>query len=291
VDKPAGITSAKVVSLARKRLGIKRIGHAGTLDPLATGLLVLLVGNATRLASYAEGGAKEYVIEILLGRRTSTDDTEGETLSESPVLCTGEEVVRALAGFQGTLRQIPPQVSAIKVDGERAYDRARRGETTELQAREVVVFSLEVLEVALPRVSARVACSKGTYMRSIARDLGELLGCGACISAIRRTKSTPFTVEEACTPENISDQGLLAWDRLLPRAQICRVNDATAAQLRNGNSSVLLARPCGEAVEGLRVPSAPGEELAIYHGKSDSRALGLLVYGEGRWTIGLNIAR
>jgi tRNA U55 pseudouridine synthase TruB len=129
-------------------------------------------------------------------------------------------------------------------------------------------------------------------MRSIARDLGELLGCGACISAIRRTKSTPFTVEEASTPENLSDQGVLPWDRLLPRAQICRVNDATAAQLRNGNSSVLLAPlgHSGEAVEGLRVPSAPGEELAIYHSKSDSRALGLLVYGEGRWTIGLNIA-
>jgi tRNA pseudouridine55 synthase len=290
VDKPAGITSSKVVSIARKRLGLKRIGHAGTLDPLATGLLVLLVGNATRLASYAEGGTKEYEIEILLGRRTSSDDTEGEILSESPVLSTPEEVTAALAAFQGELTQIPPQVSAIKVDGERAYDRARRGETTELAARVVTVFSLTVLDVSLPRVRARIECSKGTYMRSIARDLGEQLGCGACISAIRRTRSAPFTVAEASIPDQISAEALLGWDRLLPRAQRCMVDGPTALQLRNGNTSVLTGFVGAGSVGGLRVPSAVGEELAIYYREESSQALGLLVFEDGRWTIGINIA-
>ena len=296
IDKPVGISSASVVSRARKQLGIKRIGHAGTLDPLATGLLVLLVGNATRLASYAESGFKEYEIEILLGGTTTTDDTEGETLTTAPVNCSAEQVMQELALFQGTLHQIPPQVSAIKVNGERAYDRARRGESTELAAREVTIHSIALVEISLPRIRARIQCTKGTYMRSIARDLGEKLGCGGCISSIRRTMSAPFSVGEAVTLENLNTESLVSWTRLFPKAQECLVEEREAQQLLNGNTSILSSGVGPMASGRLRSPEEAGSGLAIYRRGAAAAApslsevpLGLLVFRDGRWTIGVNV--
>ncbi|MFD2093648.1 tRNA pseudouridine(55) synthase TruB [Blastococcus deserti] len=208
VDKPGGMTSHDVVARARRVLSVRKVGHAGTLDPMATGLLVLGVGAATRLLGYVGGHDKTYDATIRLGRTTVTDDREGEVLTATPAGHLDDTVIRAaLAAQTGPLQQVPSSVSAVKVAGRRSYDRVRAGEEVELAPRSVVVHRLEVHRVVraepdLVDVDVTVSCTAGTYVRAIARDAGAALGVGGHLTALRRTASGPFSVEQAAPVED-----------------------------------------------------------------------------------------
>ena len=197
VDKPAGPTSHDVVAQVRRGAREKRVGHTGTLDPLATGLLVLCLGAATRLSEYLLGEDKHYQARVRFGQATTTYDAGGEVTAVSDQLPDRAAVEAALAAFRGALQQRPPAFSAIKRDGQRAYDLARRGETVELAARPVTIHTLEITAWAPPEADLDVACSAGTYIRSLAHDLGQALGCGAHLAGLRRTAVGPFRVEAA----------------------------------------------------------------------------------------------
>jgi len=203
-DKPRGITSHDVVARARRLLGIRKVGHAGTLDPMATGLLLLGVGSATRLLSYLVGLDKEYTATITLGATTDTDDAEGETVATSDASgVTDAEIADGIHALTGPIQQVPSSFSAIKVDGRRAYELARAGEAVELAARPVTIHAFELLgmrrEGATVDLDVRVECSSGTYIRSLARDLGAALGVGGHLTVLRRTRVGPFAVADAVT--------------------------------------------------------------------------------------------
>ncbi|MBB3678370.1 tRNA pseudouridine(55) synthase TruB [Modestobacter versicolor] len=203
VDKPGGMTSHDVVARARRVLSVRKVGHAGTLDPMATGLLVLGVGAATRLLGYLSGSDKTYDATIRLGQSTVTDDREGEvTTTTSAAGLTDDAVRAALATQVGPLQQVPSSVSAVKVDGRRSYDRVRAGEEFELAARSVTVHRIDVHRIGRPTpdlvdVDVTVSCSTGTYVRAIARDVGAALGVGGHLTALRRTSSGPFDTGQA----------------------------------------------------------------------------------------------
>lgn len=198
IDKPTGMTSHDVVDRVRRVTRMKRIGHAGTLDPIATGLLIVLVGKATKLSQYLMSLDKEYEGTVTLGVTTNTQDIEGEVVSTRPVPPLSEaEVNAALQGFVGDQYQMPPMFSAKKKDGVPLYKLARKGQDVEREPRFIRVSSFELLRFALPELDVRVRCSKGTYVRTLAHDLGEKLGCGAHLSALRRTATDRFTVAQA----------------------------------------------------------------------------------------------
>ncbi|MCC7370072.1 MAG: tRNA pseudouridine(55) synthase TruB [Chloroflexi bacterium] len=205
VRKPKGFTSHDVVAVVRRTLGTRRVGHAGTLDPMAEGVLPLCVGRYTRLVELIADTEKGYHAEIELGARTSTDDAEGDVLERRPLPdLTAEQLDAALAPFRGRISQTPPAFSAIKVAGQRAYDLARRGDAPELAAREVTVHRLELLGWQTPRLTVRVACSKGTYIRALARDLGASLGCGAHLTQLVRLWVGDFRLETAVSLDEIA---------------------------------------------------------------------------------------
>jgi tRNA pseudouridine55 synthase len=212
IDKQPDMTSHDVVAVARKRLGTKKIGHCGTLDPMATGLLILVVGRATKIQDLLMAEEKEYEGTLRLGATTSTQDAEGEVLVTKPVPeFTNEQIEAAFAHYRGDFHQLPPMVSAIKIDGVPLYKLARKGQEVERQPRLVTVFHHQVKRVALPDVDFRVVCSKGFYVRTYCHDIGERLGCGGHMAGLRRTRSGKFSV-----------QGNLTFDELksLPREDI-----------------------------------------------------------------------
>lgn len=213
IDKPQGLTSHDVVSRTRKAAGTRKVGHAGTLDPMATGLLVLGLNSSTRLLTYLVGLDKEYFATIRLGQSTTTDDAEGETVTSHTVAEVTETMILAgVLALTGEISQIPSSVSAIKVDGKRAYALVRAGETVELKAREVTTSAFDVLETraitegddSFIDIDVRVECSSGTYIRALARDLGSGLGVGGHLTALRRTKVGPFSVADASTLERLA---------------------------------------------------------------------------------------
>jgi len=204
VDKPAGMTSHDVVARVRRTMGTRKVGHAGTLDPMATGVLVLGVERATRLLGHLMLTEKTYAATVRLGAATTTDDAEGEVISTAPAAHLSEADVRAaLTAFRGEIEQVPSTVSAIKVDGKRAYARARAGEEVELAPRRVTISAIEAdnfrVDGDFLDLEIRIACSSGTYIRAIARDLGSVLGVGGHLTALRRHSVGPFTVEDANT--------------------------------------------------------------------------------------------
>jgi tRNA pseudouridine55 synthase len=215
VDKPGGMTSHDVVSRIRRLARTRRVGHGGTLDPMATGVLVIGVGRATRLLTYVIGAGKGYTAIIRLGQSTLTDDAEGEVLATTPAGDLAEERIRAgLAALTGEIDQVPSAVSAVKIDGRRAYRRVRDGETVDIPARRVTVSRLEPVDIrrdpsAAPDVVdvvVQVSCSSGTYVRAIARDLGAALGVGGHLTALRRTAVGGFTLAEAVTLEELAER-------------------------------------------------------------------------------------
>jgi tRNA pseudouridine55 synthase len=213
IDKPTSWTSNEVVAKVRKAVGTKKVGHAGTLDPLATGLLVLGIESGTKLLTFLVGADKTYEATIRLGQQTISDDSESEVIAnasaEEIAKLSDEDIAREIAKLTGVLMQTPSSVSAIKVAGKRAYDLVRAGEEVELKAREVKIYGFEMLSVARVSgfldVEVKVKCSSGTYIRALARDLGNLLGVGGHITALRRTKVGHFDVTEANSIEELSE--------------------------------------------------------------------------------------
>ena len=211
VDKAGGMTSHDVVAVWRKALGTRKVGHAGTLDPMATGVLVLGFGNGTRLLQYITDGDKSYVATIVLGASTVTDDKEGELIATTHAADVAEgEIARVLKTMIGTIAQRPSSVSAVKVDGERAYDRVRAGEKFELESRQITISQLDILAIrhldATTEVDIEVTCSAGTFIRAIARDLGEALEVGGHLSALRRTRVAGFSEKDAVSFQDLKDQ-------------------------------------------------------------------------------------
>ena len=205
VDKPTDHTSHDVVARLRGKLRMKRVGHAGTLDPMATGLLIILVGKATRVSQYLMSLDKEYEGTIELGKVTDTQDAEGEVLETIPVPAFSEaDILTAVKSFLGDQYQTPPMYSAVKIDGVPLYKSARKGEEVEREPRFIRVMSWEITRFALPRLDFRLRCTKGTYVRTLAHDLGRKLGCGAHLAALRRTASDKFHVSQALTLDQIN---------------------------------------------------------------------------------------
>ena len=197
VDKPVGLTSHDVVQIIRKGTNIRRAGHTGTLDPRASGVLVILIGPAVRLSEYVSASDKRYQAIIKLGTTTDTYDADGHITSSAPVNITEVQFENTLKQFIGEIEQVPPPYSAVKVKGRKAYEMAREGEEVDLQPRKIQVYNLELLEWAPPEAVIDVYCSSGTYVRSLAHDLGKELGCGAYLVGLRRTKSGRFTLRDA----------------------------------------------------------------------------------------------
>ncbi|MBP9500540.1 MAG: tRNA pseudouridine(55) synthase TruB [Candidatus Promineofilum sp.] len=272
IDKPVGPTSHDVVGRVRRLSGVRRVGHAGTLDPLASGVLLVGLGRATRFIEYLVGLPKVYETTIRLGVATTTYDAEGEIVSERPVALTLDEIAAALDAFRGPIRQRVPAFSAVKRDGQPLYKQARRGETPDLPERDVTIYELEMLAWESPDLTLRVAASSGTYIRSLAHDLGQALGPGGHITALRRTAVGEFTVAEAVTldaltPDNVA--GFLRPPELavahLPRATF---NDEEEARLGNGRR---VAAP-GDVASGEAAAFGPG-----------GRFLGIVAVEEGEW--------
>ena len=221
VDKPVGMTSHQVVQVIRNGTRIKRAGHTGTLDPRASGVLVVLIGPAVRLSEYISAEDKRYQATIKLGESTDTYDGDGTVTGNAEVSVTKEQFEEALSHFVGEIEQVPPPYSAIKVQGRHAYDMARNGEEVELEPRLINVYSLEVIEWNLPEVVVDVHCSSGTYVRSLAHDLGNMLGCGANLTGLRRTKSGRFTLRDAVSLRKLTETfDSNAWYQyLIPAAE------------------------------------------------------------------------
>ena len=273
VDKPAGLTSHDVVARVRRLAGTRKVGHAGTLDPMATGVLVVGVERATRLLGHLTLTEKAYAATVRLGASTSTDDAEGETLAEASTAHLDEATVRAAAAhFVGDLQQRPSAVSAIKVDGRRAHARVRAGEDVELPARAVTVHELRVDDVRRGErhldLDATVRCSSGTYIRAIARDLGVALGVGGHLTALRRTAVGPFGLEEARTLEELAD-GYAVLDLATVARRCFPALDLDADQARDVGFGRRLAVHL--PVDGpVAVFDPMGEFLALYARRAGS---------------------
>ena len=250
IDKPSGWTSMDVCAKLRGILHTTKVGHAGTLDPMATGVLPVFVGQATRAVSFAESGQKEYVAGLKLGLVTNTQDTSGETLGTHPASVTRTELEAVLPRFTGEIEQIPPMYSAIKIGGKKLYELARRGEEVERKPRPVTIYELEVVEQTAPDAfTLRIRCSKGTYVRTLCHDIGRALGCGGCMSALRRTMAAGFTLADAVTLERVQLEG---ESLLQPVDSLFRAHRAEAL-CRNGNP--------------LAPPDAPADGLYRVYGR------------------------
>jgi tRNA pseudouridine55 synthase len=267
LDKPAGLTSHACVGRVRRAYGLKRVGHGGTLDPAVTGVLPIALGAATRLLPYLSGD-KAYRGIVQLGLTTSTDDLEGEVLSRGPVPALGEAALEAaLAPFRGSIEQVPPQVSAVHVDGQRAYARVRRGERLELAARPVTLHSLELLgwDPGTGQLELALRCSAGTYVRALARDLGAALGCGGALARLRRTEALGFSLEQAMPLEALEAGAPPALlDPLLPLAGLAqhRLTPAEQNGWRCGRAPALAAHLAGLAADTPVVVLDPDGNLA-----------------------------
>ena len=276
VDKPKGWTSHDVVARIRRLLRQKQVGHAGTLDPMATGVLVVLLGKATRLSQYISGHTKEYRATAVLGMETDTYDAEGKVLSVQDVPdLSREEIEAVLSRFLGEIEQVPPMHSAVKKDGVPLYRLARAGVVVERKPRRVSIHDLELEEVSLPQITFRVKCSAGTYIRSLVHDIGRALGCGAHLSALVRLASGPFRLEDAVSMDKIEDaapKGSLE-DLILPM-------DSGLGDL----PKVIFDE---EAVKGLlhgrKVPAASGQPAPIARAYDENgRFLAIVGYDEER---------
>jgi tRNA pseudouridine55 synthase len=236
LDKPVGITSNRALQEAKKAFGAKKAGHAGTLDPLASGLLMILFGEATKFAGYLLEDDKEYVATLKLGEKTATGDAEGEVIERRAVAVTEGDVARVLERFKGEIEQVPPMHSALKRGGVPLYALARRGETVAREARRIRIAELEMIEYDPPHLVLRVRCSKGTYVRTLAEDIGEALGTCAHLAALRRTASGRWRVEDAVSPETLGSRNLLPLSALLADLPRAELDAAQEARFRNGQS-------------------------------------------------------
>ncbi len=265
IDKQPDWTSMDVCAKLRGIFHEKRIGHAGTLDPMATGVLPVFVGRATRGVEFADKGEKEYVAGLKLGLVTNTQDTSGEVLEQHPVQVTAEQVEAVLPRFRGDIEQIPPMFSAIKINGKKLYELARKGREVERPARPVTIYSLTVEGQTAPdEFVLRIRCSKGTYVRTLCHDIGEALGCGGCMSSLRRTMAAGFCLEQAVTLEQLQQAVdptafLLGIDHLFSHLPTLTLSGKAEAMLRNGMKLSMPQLSPGE----YRVYGENGDFLAL----------------------------
>ena len=266
VDKPAGITSHDAVDRVRKLLGERKAGHTGTLDPMATGVLPVCVGEATKIASFLTGDDKVYEATMRLGVRTDTLDMTGKVLEEREPRATEADVKAVLAAFAGTITQVPPQYSAVKVRGKALYKWARKGIRVEPPAREVEIREILLQGIELPRVRFTVTCSKGTYVRTLCADMGDRLGCGAALEQLRRTQSGIFRLQDSVRLDGESDDGirarlersLIPMNRALPGLRDIVIPPLLEQKLAKGH------QPDVEGLAALQIPSLAAADVVKF---------------------------
>ena len=267
IDKPQEWTSNDVVSRLRRVFNTRRIGHGGTLDPMATGVLPVFVGRATRGVEFFEHAEKVYETTIRFGLTTDTEDITGKVLTETEVTLTEEELQKVLPRFRGEILQVPPMYSAIKVNGQKLYDLARKGREVERQPRHITIHELELLEFSGKEARLRVRCSKGTYIRTLCKDIGEALGCGGCMAALRRVEAGEYTLEGSIPLRqllDISERGedvehlLRPVDTMFASHEKLSLNEKQARLVKNGNA---FASDCPDGT--YRVYATDGEFLAL----------------------------
>ena len=240
IDKPQGWTSQDVTARLRRVYATRRIGHGGTLDPMATGVLPVFVGRATRGVEFFEHAEKTYETVLLLGKTTDTQDVTGTVLAEKEVSVTEEQIEAVLPRFRGDILQVPPMYSALKVNGKKLYELARKGQEVERAARPITVYALENLGFDGLRLRLRVACSKGTYIRTLCQDIGDALGCGGCMEQLRRTRAGDYSIEEAVPLETLlesehPEQYLKGLDSMFAAYPAVRLTPNQETRCRNGN--------------------------------------------------------
>lgn len=266
VDKPSGLTSHDVVGRCRRLFGTRKVGHAGTLDPMATGVLVIGIERATKLLGLLSGAGKSYAATIRLGRSTSTDDAEGEVLQSVPATAVGDDAISAaVAALRGDIEQVPSSVSAVKIGGQRAYKLAREGQTVELAARPVRIERFDVLAIRrvddFVDVDVEVDCSSGTYIRALARDVGAALGVGGHLTALRRTRVGRFGLGEAHTLDELGERAALSYDLDASCLLAFPRRDLTAAEAESARHGRAL-EPGG--FDGVYAATAPdGQVIAL----------------------------
>lgn len=289
IDKPAGPTSHDIVYVIRRAAGLKKVGHTGTLDPMATGVLVILIGRATRIAQFLELEPKEYIAEAVFGIETDTQDTTGTVIRESPVDINIDDINRVVPDFTGAILQIPPMVSAIKIGGRTLYKLAREGKEIERPPRRVTIYSLEIIDFfkAEDRYKAtfKVLCSGGTYIRTLIHDIGARLGVGATMSGLRRTRVGRFTLSEAVSIDSIKEdpsiisRAAIGMDSALSHLSAVIVKETAVQAVRHGQilqDTMLETGPLRYAIEDiLRIKDSGGNLLA----------LGRIIEYEGRTAV------
>lgn len=279
LNKPEGVTSNDAVMILKRALGFPKIGHAGTLDPLAAGILPIALGEATKLVQYMMEDDKVYLFQVTWGESRTTDDREGDVVATSDVRPTAEQIRSVLPDFTGTIQQRPPAFSAIKVDGKRAYDMARAGEDVELAERPVNIYELDVTESTTDTATFRCVCGKGTYVRSLARDIAEKLGTKAYVSSLIRENVGPFSLNDAIsldffretTDKDHLESIVLPVQTVLDDIPELAVNDTEATRLKNGQKLTFIARPDVERLvkAGHDIKSRDaGLMIAMHHNKA-----------------------
>lgn len=282
IYKEKGFTSHDVVAVVRKTLNIKKVGHTGTLDPDATGVLPVCVGKATKLADYIMASEKTYIAELTLGLKTTTDDITGEVLEEKEVDFDKEKITSAVMSFVGEQEQVPPMYSAIKVNGKKLYEMAREGKEIERKARKINIFSINIISFDMPnKIVMEVNCSKGTYIRSLCADIGEKLGCGGCMSSLERTKSGSFTKEESITLDELKslvengqeEKVFMSMEKAIEKYKKIVVSLKAEKLLYNGAKIY-------EYFYKNEENAAEGETVAVYDSKNNIAGLYKVVFDE-----------
>ena len=268
VDKPGGWTSQDVTARLRRVFNTRRIGHGGTLDPMATGVLPVFVGRATRGVEFFEHAEKTYETVLKLGITTDTEDISGTVLTEQDAFVTASQLETVLQNFRGEIQQVPPMYSALKVNGQKLYDLARKGKTVERQPRPVTIHELTLLSMEADGIHLRVRCSKGTYIRTLCKDIGQALGCGGCMAALRRISAGEYTIEESVPLQTLleteePESFLRPVDSMFRNFPAVELTEKQEARCRNGNAFTL------NITDGTyRAYSKTGEFLALSKAES-----------------------
>lgn len=265
IDKPQGKTSHDIVGIMRKKFGTRRVGHTGTLDPMATGVLPICIGNATRASDMLTESDKKYRAQLLLGKRTDTLDIEGDVLEERAVNVTEQEIRDVIDTFIGEIDQIPPMYSAIKKDGKKLYELARQGIEIEREPRRINIYSIDIIDINIPYITVDVHCSKGTYIRSLCDDIGTRLGTGAVMTNLRRIYTAGFSIDDAYTIEQLDaiedlSKALKPTDSLFADLPQIYLNEKQERSIVNG---VRMTWRQGEEGESYRVYGADGRFLCV----------------------------
>ncbi|GJL84660.1 MAG: tRNA pseudouridine synthase B [Micavibrio sp.] len=272
LDKPPGMTSTQAVGKVRRIMNAQKVGHAGTLDPLATGILPIALGEATKTVPFAQDRIKTYVFTVQWGEQRDTDDGEGDVIETSGTRPTKEQIESILEKYTGNIEQTPPKFSAIKIDGKRAYDLARAGEDVELKSRIVYIESLQLTDVRDDEADFEVICGKGTYIRSLARDMALDLGTCGYIKALRRTKVGPFDEKNAISLDKLEELddiagALLPLETALDDIPALAIKEAEMAKLKNGQALSFIAKPDFKRLEETGLQESNQTALALYKGK------------------------